>query len=74
MSGKRDPAKSLKRLVKAIRSRRVSLGASQEDVAHASGMSVRHYQKIEAGTVDPRYKSLVALADGLSTDLIDLLK
>jgi transcriptional regulator with XRE-family HTH domain len=46
---------------------------TQEDVAHEAGLSVRHYQKIEAGTGDPKISTLIAIAGALGTKLQTLL-
>jgi transcriptional regulator with XRE-family HTH domain len=35
---------------------------SQESVAHDAGISLRHYQKIEAGEIDIRISTLFAIA------------
>jgi len=49
----------------AVRSIRERRKLTQEDVAYESGLSLRHYQKIEAGTVDMRLSTLWRLADVL---------
>ena len=55
----------------AIKDLRVSLLArdrsyTQEHVAHEAGISLRHYQKIEAGAIDVRLSTLRNVADVLS--------
>jgi transcriptional regulator with XRE-family HTH domain len=35
---------------------------TQEHVAHEAGVSLRHYQKIEAGQIDVRLSTLFAIA------------
>lgn len=52
---------------KAIQAIRVGLVRddatfTQEHVAHESGTSLRHYQKIEAGAIDVRISTLFAIA------------
>lgn len=42
---------------------------TQEDVAHDARLSVRHYQKIEAGIGDPKLSTLLAVADALGMRL-----
>jgi transcriptional regulator with XRE-family HTH domain len=73
MKGKRrDPSVMLKRLAKTIRGRREERGLSQEDVAGEAAISVRHYQKVESGSVDVRYTSLVGIANALETTIGEL--
>ena len=63
------------KVLRAIVSRRKSLRPrrTQEAVAHEAGLSVRHLQEIEYGTVDPRLGTLLRLADALDTTLQSLL-
>lgn len=70
---KRDPNVALRRLGEIVRARRESAGKSQESVAFASGVSVRHYQKIEAGATNPAFLTLIGIADALEVRLPDLL-
>jgi transcriptional regulator with XRE-family HTH domain len=72
MSKQRDPAVALRHLARAIRDRRAAKNMSQEAVAGAAGISVRHFQKIETGEVDIRYTSLVAVASALEARIADL--
>lgn len=58
---------ALRAFAAAIRQRRTELGLTQEDVAYQSRVSVRHYQKLEAGGTDPRLTTLYALAKVLKT-------
>ena len=60
-------------MAEAIRQRRVQVGRTQEDVAHESEVSIRHYQKIEAGGIDVRVSTLVAIATALGTTAQSLL-
>lgn len=59
-----------KRIGKAARKARVSLGMTQEDVAERIGVSVEFYSRIERGTASPSLRKLMALAllFGTSTD------
>ncbi len=70
---RRDPEVALRRLGEAIRSRRDAVGESQEAIAFAAGVSVRHYQKIERGHTNPATLTLLAIADALKVRLADLL-
>lgn len=65
-----------RRLAREIRARRLSLDPpkTQEEVAEEAGMSVRHYQQIEAGTdVNPRLETLFGIAVALGTTAVELL-
>jgi transcriptional regulator with XRE-family HTH domain len=70
---KRDPDVALRRLGEIVRARREAAGKSQEAVAFASGVSVRHYQKIEAGVTNPAFLTLIGIADALELHVSDLL-
>ena len=58
---------------------RAARGISQERAAHAAGISVFTYRKLEKGEsnpgtpANPRLRTLVALAEVLHVDLVDLL-
>lgn len=70
---RRDPEVALRRLGEAVRSRREAVGESQEAIAFASGVSVRHFQKIEGGQTNPATLTLLAIADALRIRLAELL-
>lgn len=61
-----------KLLARNIRHRRETLGFTQEDAAHASGLAVRHYQKLEAGELNVTLHTLAKVAKGLRCELSDL--
>jgi ribosome-binding protein aMBF1 (putative translation factor) len=57
-----------------IRRSRQSAGLSQEDVAFKSGLSVRHFQKLEAGqTANPKLENLYGVATALGLALSALI-
>ena len=61
-------------LCAAIRDRRTRKGLSQEDVAYEAGVSIRHYQKIEAGdSSNPKLENLHGIAAALGIRLSDLI-
>jgi transcriptional regulator with XRE-family HTH domain len=62
------------RLAVVIRRRRTELGLSQEDVAHAMGVATRHYQKLEAGELNPTFMTLLKAAEALEIDPSALLR
>jgi transcriptional regulator with XRE-family HTH domain len=57
----------------AIRDRRHALGFTQEDVAFRAGLSVRHYQSLESGAVNPSYLVLCSVADALAIGISPLI-
>src|SRR5665213_2334844 len=59
-------------LASSIRRRRLDIGLSQEDVAHATGLSVRHYQKIESARANSTVRTLLLIARALNISLRDL--
>ena len=62
-------------LCDAIRDAREAAELSQEEVAFGAGVSVRHYQKIEAGdTGNPKLENLYGIAAALGMRLADLIE
>jgi transcriptional regulator with XRE-family HTH domain len=47
---------------------------TQEAVAEAAGISVQFLRKIERGTGNPSYLTLLAIAKALKIDLVDLIR
>lgn len=70
---KRDPDLILRDLGKSVRDSRRAAELSQESVAFAASVSVRHYQKIEAGDTNPAFLALLAIADALNVRVSELL-
>ncbi len=64
----------LLRLAEAVRAARAASGASQESVAFSAGISVRHYQELESGRLNPSYLTLRSVAVALNVPLVRLLK
>jgi transcriptional regulator with XRE-family HTH domain len=57
-----------------IRTCRERAGLSQEDVAYGSGLSVRHYQKLEAGeSLNPKLENIFGIAAALGMSLSSLI-
>lgn len=64
----------LRRLAENLRDYRNAAERSQEDLAHAAGLTVRAYGSIERGTtMDPGLQTIHALATALGIDIGDLL-
>ena len=49
-----------------IRARRVRQGKTQEQIAEAARLDLRHYQRIERGAMNITIAVLVAIADALA--------
>lgn len=58
-----------KRLGSALKRRRLELGLSQEGAAEAIGITPRHYQKIEAGSVNVTLRTLAKITSALHLPL-----
>src|SRR5215212_1921426 len=57
-----------------VRERRIALGLSQENLAHAAGLSWGAIQRLEAGKiVDPHYSTLEGIAHTLGTTIAELV-
>lgn len=67
-----DEAKALKRLAQAVRRLRVSAAMTQEDVAFAATVSVRHYQELESGRLNPSFLMLRAVAAAIGATVATL--
>jgi transcriptional regulator with XRE-family HTH domain len=59
----------------ALRERRGALGrkATQEEIAHKARVTVRHLQKLEQGSSNPKLDTLLGIAKALRTNLQSLL-
>ncbi|MDY7528507.1 MULTISPECIES: helix-turn-helix domain-containing protein [Cryobacterium] len=56
-----------------LRQRRTELELNQESVAHRAGLNVSNYARIDRGTGNPTFHTLIRLADVLSLEVGDLL-
>ena len=70
---KPSPAKALSALAKAVVDARRRAGMTQEDVAFEAGISVRHYQSLESGDLNPSYLVLLAVSGALDVSLSRLM-
>lgn len=48
-------------------------GLSQLDLSLKTGLTTRTISRIECGTIDPKYSTLVRISEALDSKLIDLL-
>lgn len=70
---RREAERALPRLAEAVRRSREVAGFTQEDVAYKAAISVRHYQALESGRLNPSYLTLLTIAKALGTRLGDLI-
>jgi transcriptional regulator with XRE-family HTH domain len=61
------------RLAAAAKRHRTRLGWTQEKVAETAGLNIRHYQKIEEGSVNVTLKTVEQVAAAFGVDVVDLL-
>jgi transcriptional regulator with XRE-family HTH domain len=73
---RRGPSESsaLERLGKVIADCRRAGGKTQEDVAHAAGLSEQFLRRIESGRGNPSFLSLLAISKALDVPLVDIVK
>ena len=65
----------LPHLAAVLKRRREILDLSQEELAHLSGMTMRHYQRLERGIAkNPTLTSLLAVAKALDVSLEILIE
>jgi transcriptional regulator with XRE-family HTH domain len=59
-------------LAAVVRTRREAAGKSQEAVAHAAGLSVASYARIERAEVNPTWTTVTRIAKALGTSVSEL--
>ncbi len=59
-------------LARNVRSLREGLKLTMEGASERAGMNWRHWQKVEAGEVNPTLATLVKLAHALNVDVVAL--
>jgi DNA-binding XRE family transcriptional regulator len=60
------------KLAVAIRAMREERGLTQEDAAHAAGLTVGSYARIERGQADPSWTTVLRIAAALGTTAAEL--
>jgi predicted transcriptional regulator len=60
-------------LAHALRQARRDLGSTQEAVAYEAGITVAAFARIERGEADPRWSTVVRVADALQVSLAELV-
>lgn len=71
-SAKRSIAQA--RLAAAAKSARSRLRWTQEQAAEAARLNIRHYQKLEEGSVNTTLNTVEALAKAFGVDVAELLR
>jgi transcriptional regulator with XRE-family HTH domain len=71
-----NPKKASRSLAIFVKSHRTVLDMTQEKLAERSGIDYKHIQNLESKTRinDPRYSTLVKLADALGVPVSDIVK
>ena len=69
MSAPATPDAALARALLTLRKQR---GHTQEDLAHAAGLTVTAYARIERGSANPTWTTVRRIADALDVTLTDL--
>jgi len=69
-----DEAAALRRLADVVVRRRVTTSRTQEAVAEAAGVSVQFLRRVERGTGNPSYLTLLAIAGALGMDLDQIVR
>ncbi|MFC2016881.1 helix-turn-helix domain-containing protein [Chloroflexota bacterium] len=64
----------LERLGKSIRSRRLALGISQEELGNRANLDRTYVSGVERGVRNPSFTALVKLSEGLGISLSSLLE
>ncbi|HTA98687.1 MAG TPA: helix-turn-helix transcriptional regulator [Solirubrobacteraceae bacterium] len=60
------------KLADAIRTLRATKGATQEDVAHAAGLTSSSYSRIERGLTNPAWTTVQRIASALDVTQAEL--
>lgn len=56
-----------------IKYERSKKSLSQLDLSLKTGLTTRTISRIECGTIDPKYSTLVRIAEALEVELVDIL-
>ncbi|MFC1943536.1 helix-turn-helix domain-containing protein [Chloroflexota bacterium] len=64
----------LEKLGKSIRSRRLALGISQEELGNRANLDRTYVSGVERGVRNPSFTALVKLSEGLGISLSSLLE
>lgn len=70
--GSTGVGRSLRRLGRQIRALRKSVNLTQEDAAERAKLDYKHFQAIEAGSINVTVASLIGIAKAFRVKLADL--
>lgn len=62
------------RLAASVKRERARLGWTQEEAAETAKLNIRHYQKVEDGTVNVTLRTIELLAQAFGVDVADLFR
>ena len=74
MVGRAKRATSQSRLAASVKRERARLDWTQEQAAESAGLNIRHYQKVEEGTVNVTLRTVELLADAFGIDVADMFR
>jgi transcriptional regulator with XRE-family HTH domain len=74
MVGGAKRATAQARLATSAKRERARLGWTQEQVAEEAGLNIRHYQKVEEGTVNVTLRTVELLAEAFGIDVADMFR
>ena len=66
--------REIKRLSATVVKVRLERGLTQEQVAADASLATRHYQKLEAGSINPTLRTMLAVAAALRINVRELLE
>jgi transcriptional regulator with XRE-family HTH domain len=74
MAGRAKRPAAQGRLAASVKRERARLGWTQEQAAERAGLNIRHYQKVEEGTVNVTLRTVEMLATAFGVDIADMLR
>ena len=74
MVGRAKRATAQSRLAASVKRERARLDWTQEQAAENAGLNIRHYQKVEEGTVNVTLRTVELLADAFGVDVADMFR
>jgi transcriptional regulator with XRE-family HTH domain len=72
--GKAKRVTAQDRLAASVKRERARLGWTQEQAAETAKLNIRHYQKVEEGTVNVTLRTAEFLAEAFGVDIADLFR
>jgi transcriptional regulator with XRE-family HTH domain len=72
--GRPHPPTAQERLAASAKRERARLGWTQEEAAETAGLNIRHYQKIEEGSVNVTLRTVESVAEAFGVDVVESLR